>query len=181
MFERNKVDSGLQQQQQQTAVAVELTFDDGRLEKGRIIFAVSRSISDVLNGPVSFLEFEPWNGERTFVAKSSITALKLTDTPPANQLGGRMRELDTFDPRSVLGVSVGATADEIRSTYVQLAKAYHPDRYATAELPQEVREYLSTMARRVTSAYQALQQPVQIAKKVEAERAAAVYTSRPRA
>ena len=42
------------------------------------------------------------------------------------------------------------TRDEIRQAYFAQAKVYHPDRYATAELPTEVIEYLFAMARRIT-------------------------------
>ena len=45
----------------------------------------------------------------------------------------------------------------MREAYLKLAKVYHPDRYAAAELPAEVREYLSAMARRVNAAYDAWQ------------------------
>ena len=44
-------------------------------------------------------------------------------------------------------------------SYFALAKAYHPDRYATAELPEEVRDYLAAMARRINAAHAALEVP----------------------
>ena len=47
-------------------------------------------------------------------------------------------------------------ASEIREAYFALAKVYHPDRYATAELPTEVIEYLFAMARRINAAHAAL-------------------------
>ena len=56
----------------------------------------------------------------------------------------------------MLGVTPGATREEIRQAYLALAKVYHPDRYATAELPTEVIEYLFAMARRINAAHAAL-------------------------
>ncbi len=53
----------------------------------------------------------------------------------------------------------GASRDEVRQAYLRLAKAYHPDRYASVELPEEVRDYLSAMARRVNAAHAALETP----------------------
>ena len=50
----------------------------------------------------------------------------------------------------------GATHDKIRQAYIELAKIYHPDRYATVTLPVEVTDYLSAMARRINAAYAAL-------------------------
>ncbi len=37
----------------------------------------------------------------------------------------------------MLGVPQNASPEQIRKAYVTLAKTYHPDRYATAELPPE--------------------------------------------
>ena len=64
----------------------------------------------------------------------------------------RPRDADGFDPFVVLGIAPGADKEEIRRAYVGLAKNYHPDRYATAELPDEVRSYLADMARRINAA-----------------------------
>jgi hypothetical protein len=54
-----------------------------------------------------------------------------------------------------------------------MAKAYHPDRYATAELPQEVSDYLAAMARRINAAHAALETPI----KRQAARPEPVFTS----
>ena len=72
-------------------------------------------------------------------------------------LGQRLRDLDGFDPWQILGVERGTSWGDTRAAYHRLAKAYHPDRYATAELPDEVISYLSGMARRVNAAYSALE------------------------
>ena len=73
-----------------------------------------------------------------------------------------------------------ASWDEVRQAYLRLAKAYHADRYASVDLPGEVREYLQQMSRRVNAAYTLLKAPRLVVKKADM-RAAPVYTSRPRA
>ena len=60
-----------------------------------------------------------------------------------------------------------------RRQVFRLAKAYHPDRYATAELPAEVRDYLAAMARRINAAHAALEVPL----KKQAVRQEPVFTS----
>lgn len=40
----------------------------------------------------------------------------------------RLSELATMPPHQVLGVSVDANSAEIRASYIELVKAYHPDR-----------------------------------------------------
>jgi curved DNA-binding protein CbpA len=76
----------------------------------------------------------------------------------------------------VLGLTAGATRNDIRQAFFALAKVYHPDRYATAELPGEVRDYLSAMARRINAAHAALEAP----QKKQAARAEPIFTSGPR-
>ena len=89
----------------------------------------------------------------------------------------RVRDLDGFDPQSILGVPSNASFDDIRAAWHRLAKIYHPDRYSNAELPGEVREYLASMARRVNAAYAALEAPQLAVKRSSAARAAPIYTS----
>lgn len=175
MFERNKIDNV-----DQACVPVELTTDEGELLKGRLLIAVGRNVFEVLNSSGGFLEFEPYGGERTFIAKSSLRNVKLTNVPRAPSLQARLRDLDGFDPHTVLGVAASAAIDDVKAAWHRLSKVYHPDRYASAELPAEVRDYLSAMARRVNAAYTALEVPLQTQRRATQARAAPIYTSGPR-
>jgi hypothetical protein len=174
MFERTRVDTA--SQQQQVRIPVQITYTDGRIAKGKLITTVSRPVSELLNAPGGFIEFEPYGEEKSFVAKSALYAVKLVNVPSASGLQARSRDVDSFDPFAVLGLANGATWDEVRQAYHRLAKLYHPDRYSSVELPPEVRDYLSAMARRVNAAFAAIEEPV-VAQKVAADRPAPVYTS----
>ena len=79
-----------------------------------------------------------------------------------------------FDPYLILQIRPGASWEQIKAAYHAQAKTYHPDRYANAELPTEVKEYLAVMARRINAAYAALE-PVSSPR--TAARAEPVYTS----
>jgi curved DNA-binding protein CbpA len=70
-------------------------------------------------------------------------------------------------------VSLRGQAGRRCGAYFALAKAYHPDRYATAELPAEVRDYLAAMARRINAAHAALDVP----QKRQALRQEPIFTS----
>ena len=178
MFERNKVDTSVQSQQM--AVPAEVTFDNGEISRGKFLIANTRTFADALNAGNPFLEFEAYGEDRRFISKTSIRNVKLVNVPGASNLQNRMRDGDGFEPHKVLGVEPKSDWAEVRHAYLALSKTYHPDRYSSADLPQEVRDYLSVMARRINLAYAALEVPHQATKAV-AQRPEPVYTSRPRA
>lgn len=177
MFERNKVDTV---NLQQMTVAAEIEIGDGRTLKGKFIIPASRAFFEILNGSGLFLEFEPYGEARMFLAKGSIRSIKLVNAPEGPNLTAKARDIDTFDPHRVLGVEATAGWEEIRSAYHALAKTYHPDRFSGVELPEEVRQYLAAMARRINAAFEALEAPRQTMKMAMQKRAAPVYESRPR-
>jgi hypothetical protein len=169
MFDRNRTDYT----PEPAGIAVELTHADGTVAAGRLLVAMNKMLGDVLNGPGGFIEFEPYGGARTFLAKAQLASVRPLDTPRASNLGTRLADPAGFNPHSVLGVAPGATHEEVRQAYFRMAKAYHPDRYATAELPQEVSDYLAAMARRINAAHAALETPI----KRQAARPEPVFTS----
>lgn len=173
MFERTRVDNA----PEASAVPVEVVLADGTLTKGKLLVSAGKTLSDALNGTAAFIEFEPYGGERTFLSKAQLASVQLVGVPKAANLSARTRDGDSFNPHAILGVAANAGWEEIRQAYHKLAKSYHPDRYASAELPVEVQDYLAAMARRVNAAYAALETPRQAAKiPTAAARAAAVYT-----
>ena len=171
MFERNRIDNVLQQM----SVPAEVTLADGTLLKGKFVILAARSIYEVLNGETKFLEF------KTLIAKSTIAAINLVNPPAAGGLRARLRDDQDFDPYAVLGLAPGSSWEQIRSNYLKFSKMYHPDLYSSVALPDEVRDYLAAMARRVNAAYRALEEPQQTAKRVTAAKPAPIFTSAPRA
>ncbi len=170
MFERNRIDNV-----DNTAVPVELSLDNGDVLAGRLIVGTGRNLFDVLNSAASFLEFEPYGGDKALVAKSSLRNVKIVNIGRKPDLSARARDLDGFDPHTILGVSAGATEEEIKAAWHRLSKIYHPDRYAAAELPEEVGEYLSIMARRVNAAFKALETTARAVKRASIVRATPIY------
>jgi hypothetical protein len=169
MFERTKIDNV----PDLTAMPVEVTLVDGTTIRGKLLVPTTRTMADALNGAGAFLEFEPYGGERCYISKSQLTSIKLLGVPRLPNLNARLRDLDGFDPYAVLGLAPGAAREEVRQAYFALAKIYHPDRYATAELPTEVIEYLFAMARRINAAHAALN----IEQKKQSAKQEPVFTS----
>jgi hypothetical protein len=169
MFERNRAGNG----PEPSAVPVEVALADGTTVKGKLLVPMGKCVADALNGAGAFIEFEPYGGERSFLAKAQLASIKLVNAPKAASLSARLADPNGFDPHVVLGVDAGAGREVVRQAYFALAKAYHPDRYATAELPLEVRDYLAAMARRINAAHAALEAP----QKRQALRQEPVFTS----
>lgn len=175
MFERNRIDNV-----DHTCVPVELTTAEGEQLKGRILVAPGRGVFEALNSAGAFVEFEPYGGERTYIAKSVLRDVKLLNVPRSPRLGAALRDADGFDPHGILGLPSSASFEDVKAAWHRLSKVYHPDRFASVELPAEVRDYLSTMVRRINAAYAALEAPQQTKAKAAYQRSTPVYTSQGR-
>ena len=152
MFERNGVKQG--NTAEKLGHPVRITLDDGASLRGRIMVGKMRSVDDELNNDSRFISFEPYRGDQMMLSKSSIRSLSVTNIPKASQLQGRMHKNKAdFDPYVVLGVAHGADVDVVRTAYHNLAKSYHPDRYASQDLPDEILEYACEMLGRINLAY----------------------------
>lgn len=176
MFERNKIDT-----LEHSGVPVEITMATDEVLSGRVLVTQGRNLADVLNSAGGFIEFEPYGGERMFIAKGSLRAIKPKHVPKVPSLKGRLGVMDGFDPHAVLGVPSEAPFDAVKAAWHRLAMVYHPDRYASVELPAEVGEYLDAMARRINAAYGTLQTTMQPPHKAAGHRSEPIYTSRARA
>jgi hypothetical protein len=138
-------------------LCVEITLEGGETLKGKFVAPPGRTLMELLNTGTPFVEFEPFGGERTFLAKAGFRLIKSLNMPPNPTLKTGGKDFDGFDPHAVLGIAAGAGKEEIHRAYLHLAKTYHPDRYAAAELPPEVIEYLAAMSRRINAAHDTLE------------------------
>ena len=109
-----------------------------------------------LNAAGGFAEFESLDRRRAFVAKQTIRSASPGALSKVEVLSSRIREGVTFDPHVVLGVPKSADREAIRRAYHALAKAYHPDRLLGIDLPPEIIDYATAMAKRINAAYSAL-------------------------
>lgn len=138
----------------QTAVPVTLKRTTGEVERGRIILPFQMTLDDVLNGSTAFIEFHPYGSDKSFISKAEIASIDASNVPKPSDVNIRLHNTnESVDPYDVLGVPRGAAMAQVKKAYHKLAKLYHPDRYANAELPEEVSVYLAGMARRVNAAY----------------------------
>lgn len=158
-------------------VSVSITLAGGQTLRGTLFVPKTKSLMEELNRGEPFVEFESYDGTRMFIARTNIGSVKEFSIPRVDQLDKKVGMLDQFDAHEVLGVKTDADRATIRQAYLNLAKTYHPDRFARMDLPREVFEYLSAVATRVNLAYSELrghatEEPEPTAREPEAQPAA---------
>ena len=83
---------------------VEIAFADGTAAKGKMLVLVGKTVADALNGTGDFIEFEPYGGEKSYLAKAQLASVRLVGVPKAPNLEARLVDHDGFDPHRVLGL-----------------------------------------------------------------------------
>ena len=151
MFERNPIDN-----KNETLIAVEVAMADGSKVSGRAVLAPGKAVHKLLEAGEPFLYVDGFDGEGAFLPKAEIRGLKVIQPARAQALTLMIPDARNFDPYRILSLEKGASFEEIRDAYHRLTKVYHPDRYASVELPREVKVYIEAMAKNVNAAFRAL-------------------------
>ncbi len=136
--------------------AVLLTLADNQVVTVSIRLPLSRRLADALNNDDVFLDAITPSGQQQFIAKSTIKLVRSANVPRADQLDTESRVPGTpaFDPYAILKVAKDASPEDIKSAYHRMARLYHPDRIASYELPDEVKDYVRTMLVRINLAFE---------------------------
>ena len=137
-------------------IAVLLTLADNQVVTVSIRLPLSRRLADALNNDDVFLDAITPSGQQQFIAKSTIKLVRSANVPRADQLDteGRVPGTPAFDPYAILKVAKDANPEDIKSAYHRMARLYHPDRIASYELPDEVKDYVRTMLVRINLAFE---------------------------
>ena len=138
-------------------LSVIVTMADGEVLQGSVRLPLSNKLADAVNNPEPFLDFVTPTGERCFIAKHGVRKIEPFNAPRADHLDRHDVNDSRFDPYQVLGVSKEAGPASIKQAYHQLARSYHPDRFAGLELPREMHDYATAMLARINLAYRQLQ------------------------
>jgi DnaJ-domain-containing protein 1 len=112
---------------------------------------------ELMNREEPFVDVESPEGERFIIAKTAIRSVRPRDIPVLKDLGPLTEDKNGFDPLRILKVQKTDSQETIRNAYLALVREYHPDRFASLELPKEINDYLTTMLRRINVAYDMLQ------------------------
>jgi hypothetical protein len=79
--------------------------------------------------------------------------------PIADQLGDILNRCQTGSLYEILSVPAEASPDEIQAAYHELAKQYHPDRFQSGEVPEELRVSVEKVFASINEAYVTLKDP----------------------
>ncbi|MGI9374194.1 MAG: J domain-containing protein [Hyphomicrobiales bacterium] len=136
-------------------VSVRLTLQDGTEELVNITTGAHQSLGGLFNGPDMFIEIEDGAGVSRLLSKTSIVSVTAVAAPRTDQLQRRLKQkTGTFNPYDILDVPKGADTATLQKAYREKASLYHPDRYASMELPKEMNAYIDAMARQVNMAWE---------------------------
>lgn len=141
-------------QERTKEVHAHVELSTGRILDGKFIIAETSDLLRTLNGDGKFAVFIDHEGNHKLIAKSSIVEAK--ERRPV-----QVKSLDAgndngFDPYKILGVTHEASFDVIKVRYLDLARRYHPGRYAHKEMPAEIAQYALEKSRVIEQAYEAL-------------------------
>jgi hypothetical protein len=137
---------------------VSITLSDDTVMTVSIRMPLSNRLGDALNTADMFLDVVTASGEQLYIAKSALRSVRSMELPKADQLDLEARQagLDNLDPHSILKVGAEASPEDIRHAYHRMARLYHPDRIASYDLPDEMKEYARAMLVRINLAFEKL-------------------------
>ena len=129
-----------------------LRMKDGRELYGDVLVNLGGALDRTLNNETRFINFLGADQVEKMLAKDAILEAEPRKATKAKPLPTEMN-VETSDPYALLGVAKDANDQEIRSAFLERAKEYHADRFASVNLPREISDYANSMSRRINEAY----------------------------
>lgn len=151
-------------------VRVLITLDNADQVRGSIKVPRGHSLGDTLNSGDQFVLVDHTDGHPTYLSLASIREIKSSQLPAAEQINQAEKRAANASAHQILGLEAEFSRDQLHQRYHDMTKLYHPDHYATIELPDEVSTYISDMARRINMAYTELENDLKVQEKEEKRR-----------
>jgi hypothetical protein len=143
-------------------IDVTIRLLDGSLIRGKLTAGLTASLDAALNKETPFLEFTSLDGQRKYISKGQVAFVEPIEALKKPQLAEpNKKQIQTA--YEILGLKQGCSYDEARAAFHAQAKLYHPDRFSTVELPEEVTTYLNEMFRQTNTAFTELRALLQAA------------------
>jgi hypothetical protein len=126
-------------------IEVSVELENGANLLGFLFVKPLQRVSDLLNDHRQFLPLQLTDGSVVHLQKSRIGRV--------SQLAQDPESGDDFDPYEILGVSPGASDEQLKSAYHSLCSDYHPDKLQGLGLPSEFSEIANSRIIRIIDAY----------------------------
>lgn len=141
-------------------IHVQIQNMEGETTKCFLVVNINEQLHENINGTNIFLELEDELGQKSYMNKNALmsieevmTVAEVVEVEGSRMVGDTSSQFFSTDPYIVLGVHRKAGDEEVRSAYHQLARNYHRDRLAAANLPPEMMIHAEEVLKRITSAY----------------------------
>jgi DnaJ-domain-containing protein 1 len=132
-------------------IEVSVRMLDGATLRGSFIAGATARLEGVLGSESQFIEFISKEGQRKFLSKQQIAYIEPVEPLKMPLLAPKdARYTDCY---AILGIERGCSFEQAKTAFHDMAKTYHPDKYAGVSLPAEVSRYLTEMFRQVNSAF----------------------------
>jgi DnaJ-domain-containing protein 1 len=131
---------------QKFPILVELQMADGSAIFGKVFLSPQGRLSDLMNDERNFLPFERGDGSFTAIAKSQIRRVSpIVQSEDAYKGDNALK---------ILGLSEGATREDIKRAYREQTLIHHPDKLRGLGLGHEHLEIATRTMTRLNEAYQ---------------------------
>lgn len=139
--------------QNSDVITIEIKLVDGGVLRGTMLLQREKSLKDTFSSGDPFIEFDCIVNGEIVLAKTGIATIRQIKKGAVDGLERRMKALEKSDAFGILKIAQTTDREKIREAYLKQTRLYHPDRFAGAELPAEVGEYINAMSRRINNAY----------------------------
>jgi DnaJ-domain-containing protein 1 len=146
----------------QKKIRVLITLRNGERHPMAVLCAAHKNLRDVITDESAFLEVEGQQSASGFLLKADIHRIEpeakaeAPSTVSPLRGAGEDTRFDAEDPYIVLGVPRHITEDALKHIYYDLARAYHPDKFCGAGLPDDIVRFGSRILARINAAYDAI-------------------------
>ncbi len=141
-------------ERQKKAIKVSMETADGKVFDAELMIFTGETLAGVMNGASAFMEVIETDGTKSLIAKSFIQRIsQRIDEEVNDETGSGKWHHHAEDPYVVLGVPRDAPDKAVRTAYLKLARAYHPDKLAMLELAPAMMEYGQDILKKINVAY----------------------------
>jgi hypothetical protein len=133
-------------------LTIDIVLVDGSQLRAIVMLPREKTLPFVFNIDTPFLEVECLENGPIVFALSSIRSARPSALPKAEQLERRLKAIEKLGVHAVLNVKKTASKLEVVDAYHAAKAPYELDEAIIEVLPEEVRDYVRAMNRRIDQA-----------------------------